>query len=61
MISCRYLYARDVLVMPASMVASKSAFSIGGRALDSFKTSSNSNVINLNSIFLSFFVSYYNF
>ena len=31
--------ARDVLAVPASKVASESAFSTGGRTLDSFKTS----------------------
>ena len=31
--------ARDVLAMPASMVASESAFSIGGCTLNTFGTS----------------------
>ena len=31
--------ARDVLAVPASMVASESAFSTGGRTFDSFRTS----------------------
>ena len=31
--------ARDVLAVPASTVASESAFSTGGRTLDSFRTS----------------------
>ncbi|XP_074302385.1 zinc finger BED domain-containing protein DAYSLEEPER-like [Silene latifolia] len=33
------LMARDVLVIPVSTVASESAFSTGGRILDSFRTS----------------------
>ena len=33
------MMARDVLAMPVSTVASESAFSTGGRVLDSFRTS----------------------
>ena len=38
--------ARDVLAVPVSTVASKSAFSAGGRTLDSFRTSLTPKVIN---------------
>ncbi|CAI0459182.1 unnamed protein product, partial [Linum tenue] len=37
--------ARDILVVPISTVASKSAFSTGGRVLDSFRTSLSPEVV----------------
>ena len=39
--------ARDVLAVPVSTVASESAFSTGGRTLDSFRTSLTPRVIDL--------------
>ena len=38
--------ARDVLAVPVSTVASESAFSAGGRTLDSFRTSLTPKVID---------------
>ena len=43
--------ARNVLAIPVSMVASESAFSTGGRTLDSFRTSLTPKVIDLLNIF----------
>jgi len=43
--------ARDVLVVPVSTVASESAFSTGGRTLDSFRTSLTPKVIDLLNMF----------
>ena len=37
--------ARDVLAIPVSIVASKSAFSTGGRVLDSFHSSLSLNTV----------------
>ncbi|CAI0548980.1 unnamed protein product [Linum tenue] len=37
--------ARDILVVPISTVASESAFSTGGRVLDSFRTSLSPEVV----------------
>ncbi|XP_028801210.1 zinc finger BED domain-containing protein RICESLEEPER 2-like [Neltuma alba] len=38
------LIARDVLAMPVSIVSSKSAFSMGGRVIDEFRSSLSSNM-----------------
>jgi len=43
--------ARDVLAVPVSTVASESAFSTGGRTLDSFRTSLTPKVIDLLNMF----------
>ena len=37
--------ARDVLVIPVSTIASESAFSTGGRVLDSFRSSLSPNTV----------------
>jgi len=44
--------ARDVLGVPVSTIASESAFSAGGRTLDSFRTSLTPKVIDLPNICL---------